>query len=205
MSTFTETLAKICQEEYARFDNGKGKEWENPYSGYIGEYWQSINIKHLEGKTKTSAGIRPAWSAAFVSFCIRKAGAGKAFRYGQAHCHYINSAMLAADGGADDYGYLARDTKHYRPKVGDILCAGRSDAKRFDYETAKTIYVADSWYPSHGDIVVDVRDGEIRTIGGNVSNSVKMKIFSLNQNGYVRDRMISGKSYPWIALLECRL
>jgi hypothetical protein len=138
---------------------------------------------------------------------VRKAGAGDAFRYGEAHCHYTVKGMDALDQSDASYGYWARKSSTYAPKVGDIIVAGREYAKRYDYDQARLIYEADSFFPSHGDIVVAVEpeNDRVVTIGGNVTDNVQRKHFALKNNGRLRDRVISGREVPWIAVLDCRL
>lgn len=211
MTAFTDKLQNICLEEYQRWDNGAGREtWGRPqhakdYYLFVKEYWQSIGNNSLDGRTVVK-NTRPAWSSAFVSHCVKKAGAGSKFKYTEAHCHYVAKAMAAADGAGGNYGYIARRTNAYKPKVGDIVVAGREYAKRYDYDQAKLIYEADSFYPSHGDIVVEVFNDKIYVIGGNVIHNVGRKTLKLKANGQLRDRVdANGNSLPWIAILECKL
>lgn len=196
---FINELIDVCNAEYQRFDNGSGKEQNSPYSGFVGEYWQSIGI-NLSGDTVVD-GSRPAWSAAFVSYCVRKAGGGTKFKYSQAHCHYVNSAMIASEGGAAHI-HLARRAEVYQPKIGDIICAGREYAKHHTYDIARMQYVADSFYPSHADMVVAVSDNTVSVVGGNVNHSVQRKILRRKSDGTLEKRVSGSTSYPWIAVLE---
>jgi hypothetical protein len=211
MSAFTNKLVEVCLGEFARWDEGAGRETHGTDDGtgardyylFVKEYWMSIGNTQLDGRT-ISSGIRPAWSSAFVSFCIGRAGAGAQFRYGEAHCHYIQKSMLAADGTAS-HGYVARRAETFVPRVGDIVCSGREYAKRFDYDQAKITYIADSFYPSHGDIVVEVEPDHVRVIGGNVNNNVDDKRLPLNPDGTLMRRTVGGTPAPWIAVLQCML
>jgi hypothetical protein len=193
------SLVDVCENEYQRFNNGSGEEQSSPYSGFVGEYWQSIGI-NLDGSSVVS-GIRPAWSAAFISYCVRQAGGGANFKYSEAHCHYVNASMNASDGGAVHI-YHARRAENYQPKVGDIICAGREYAKQYTYDIAKMQYIADSFYPSHADIVTAVLDNSVSVVGGNVNDSVRRKAFKLKTDGTLERRASAGASYPWIAVLE---
>ncbi len=211
MPSFAERLAAICREERARFapagpdTPNNPVETRDPFFRFVKEYWSSIGLPY-DGRTIVN-NIRPAWSSAFVSFCVRKAGAGEAFRYGQAHCHYIERAMKAADDADASYGYWARRFENHPIKVGDIVTAGREYAKRYNYDEARLVYAADSFYPSHGDIVVEIDMANSRaiTIGGNLGNSVETRRVPLNPNGTLKPRMVNGTPAPWIAVLECRL
>lgn len=210
MSAFTDKLAAICLEEYARWDNGRGRETHGQdqagiakdYYLFVKEYWQSIGKQNLDGRT-ILGGIRPAWSAAFVSHCIRKAGAGTRFKYSEAHCHYIAAAMAVTEPPASTYGYRAERFETYRPQVGDIICAGRQYAKGYTFDQAKLVYHADSFYPSHGDIVVEMTPTHAIAIGGNISDNVDRKKLPLDANGRLLPRISDGKSHPWICVLRC--
>ncbi|HYI47791.1 MAG TPA: DUF2272 domain-containing protein [Allosphingosinicella sp.] len=212
MSQFTQALANICLAEFARWDNGAGKETQGrnqtgiakDFYLFVKEYWVSIGINNLTGRT-IQGGIRPAWSSAFVSFCERKAGAGARFKYTQAHCHYIAEAMKAAAGQNPNYGYVAKRANAHKPQIGDIVCAGREYAKRYTYEQAELIYQADSFYPSHGDIVVDVTATHAIVIGGNVNDNVDRKKLPLDGSGFLKPRVAAGATFPWIAILHCRI
>jgi hypothetical protein len=209
MTQFTDDLVEACKTEYQRWDNGAGREtWGRPqhskdYYLFVKEYWVSIGNNNLTGRTVVN-GVRPAWSSAFVSFCEKRAGAGDKFRYTEAHCHYINKAMLKASNPSNNFGYAARRPESYKPKVGDIICGGREYAAGYDYDQAALIYEADSFYPSHGDIVVEMTSSRAITIGGNITNNVDMKRLRLTDTGYLRNRInSSGRELPWVAILEC--
>lgn len=209
MTQFTNALVAACNAEYTRWDNGAGREtWEKRQHGkdyylFVKEYWKSIGNNQLDGKTIVN-GIRPAWSSAFVSFCVKTAGAGAKFQYTQAHCHYVKKAMEQANGTIGTFGYKAQRSDAYKPKVGDIIVGGREYALAYDYDKAALIYEADTFYPSHGDIVIDITATHVLTMGGNITNNVDQKRLKLTSTGYLRDRQTSsGKEIPWVAILEC--
>ncbi|MEQ1900483.1 MAG: DUF2272 domain-containing protein [Devosia sp.] len=203
MTVFSDQLAATARAERARWVGGA--EDQAPWRDYVGQYWQSIGIDDLRGDTVVD-GIRPAWSSAFVSFCVRKAGAGTRFRYSEALCHYVKAAMDAAS-GTGNHGFAARKYETYRPRVGDIIVGGREYAKAFSYEQAAMVYVADSFYPSHGDIVVGIAPDHsyVETLGGNVSQDVSGKRLALKADGTLEKRKSGTATYPWIAVLECLL
>lgn len=84
MSGFTYKLVDACRNEFARWDDGAGREtWGKPqhskdYYLFVKDYWESIGNNRLDGRTVVG-GIRPARSSAFVSFCMKKAGRGGGF------------------------------------------------------------------------------------------------------------------------------
>lgn len=209
MTAFTDQLVAVCKGEYARWDNGQGREsWGRPqhakdYYLFVKDYWKAVGNNNLDGR-KVVGNIRPAWSSAFVSFCMKTAGAGSKFFYTEAHCHYVHKAMEQASGAINGYGYAARKTSAYKPKPGDVIVGGREYAQSFDYAKAELIYEADSFYPSHGDIILELTPNYVLTVGGNVNDSVGQKRLKLTSQGYLHDRVnSSGREIPWIAILEC--
>jgi hypothetical protein len=202
MSDFTATLAAVCEAENQRFAGRT--ETEDPQFRFVGEYWQSIGI-NLNGQTVVD-GKRPAWSSAFVSFCVRKAGAGQHFRYAEAHCHYTMQSIRLAEGEANGHGYVAHRPEIYAPKVGDIIVAGRESAAGITYDQAKLLYLADSFFPSHADIVVKVREESVETIGGNITtDTVGRRIRRTGPGGRLKKLVVDGHERAWIAVLECLL
>lgn len=208
MSTFTQALVEVCRAELQVFKNGKLKEDHQDVYQRVGDYWRSIPVPGIDGRTKqkdSKGGLyNPAWSAAFISFAARQAGAGAAFHYSQAHCHYVEVFRKAA--AAPALAYVAVDPYTVAPKVGDIVCSGREYAKKLTFKQAALAYQADGFYPSHSDIVVqvDAAAGFIVTIGGNVDSSVKEKRLQISDNGRLLDRMDGPTSLPWLALLRCQ-
>jgi Uncharacterized protein conserved in bacteria (DUF2272) len=210
-SPLTEALLQECARHWILFRRGLAREfWESghqycskngheapaqptaacgevitadqDYFKLVGEMWRQIGI-NLDGKDRGQP-----WSAAFISFVIRKAGYTK-FRFAQRHSIYIQQAIGAresGDAGADYWGF--RLTEH-TPKLGDLVCQWREVERTYDF--AKT---HDS-YKAHCDVVVELRDDHtIRTIGGNTSNAfgtksadtVGMKSFRLDSDGFLR-------------------
>lgn len=211
MSDFTENLIEECRKENEFFGFGKLKEDDSLVFNRVGDYWKSIGIKGIDGRTqiKSSKGkpYNPAWSSAFVSYVVKAAGAGdNAFTYTEAHCHYIESSRKAAASG-NTSAYFAVNPYSATPTVGDIICAGREYAESLTFEQAELAYKSDSFYPSHGDVVISVNQerGYILTIGGNVDNSVNQKRLLLSEEGILVDRSDGKDFLPWLALLRCRL
>jgi hypothetical protein len=209
MSNYTEALIRIAKTELNTFKNGKLLESDKSVYERIGTYWESIPVEGIDGRTKmkNSKGklYNPAWSSAFISFIVREAGAGQGFKYAEVHCHYIEAARKAAASNNGASSYFSVDPYSDMPAVGDIICAGREYAKEYDFKQAELSYKADSFYPSHGDVVVEIRLNErvLIAIGGNVSDSVREKQIPLSSSGKLIDREDGNKMLPWLALLKC--
>jgi hypothetical protein len=211
MSAFTDRVAQQCLTEFARFNNGKGRETKDPFAGFVGEYWNiGLNNKNIDGRTtfedKKGKPFRPAWSAAFISFIMRKSGAGNAFFYHEGHIHYVVKAIRDAKAGAD-VKFLGRDPKTQVPKVGDLINAGRGVAKSVTFKTVLAEYGKKevdkgNFLPSHSDIVIEVNMAKkkLTTIGGNVDvDTVGKKTWELKDDG----TLVKGPSL--ICVIECLL
>jgi hypothetical protein len=125
-------------------------------SAQIKRYWQDLGFDF--------PGVKTAWSAVFVSWCVKKAGAtGKEFAFAAAHAKFVKAAIQNALKAVGVFRGLQID--QYAPKVGDIVQNNRSGNK-FTYDFART----HSAYESHSAIVVEVgldHDGHyLMTIGG---------------------------------------
>jgi len=211
MTAFTEKVVKQCLTEFTRFKKGRGRETEDPFAGFVGEYWTiGLKKKNIDGRTtfQDSDGrpFRPAWSSAFIAFILRQSGAGGAFFYHEAHIHYVVKAIRDAKAGTDAK-FLGRDPRIYVPKVGDLINAGRGAAKGVTFATVLGKYGKKevdkgNFLPSHSDIVIDVdsKKKELTTIGGNVEvDTVGRKTWDLKSDGTL------SKGPSLICVIECLL
>jgi hypothetical protein len=211
MSNFTEAVVANCKNELLRFERGKLPEEDAKVYRRIGEYWRAIPVQGIDGRTKVKDKkgnlYNPAWSSAFISFIARTSGAGAAFHYAEAHCHYIEHGRQAASSSSTSAGYYAVDPYSIVPNVGDIVCAGREYAAQLSFKQAALAYKADRFYPSHGDFVVEVNrnQGYIITVGGNVGSSVREKRLLLSSSGRLVDRTEGSQVLPWLAVMRCRI
>jgi hypothetical protein len=135
-----------------------------------------------------------AWSAAFISYVMRIAGAGNRFPYAASHADYIDAAVLGQSAVL-----RAHSIDSYAPKPGDLICTGRGNASglRFADLPAPS-------FQSHCDIIVSATATLLTVIGGNVDDAVTEKHVPLSANGTLAG--IDGKPvdtrYPWLVVLE---
>jgi hypothetical protein len=123
------------------------------------------------------SGELPAWSAAFISYVMTQANVN--FLPNAAHTGYLNSLR------SNTYFQLL-DPINTPLKIGDIIVANRTvngvkNNQRFTSNPYQGF--------SHGDIIVSISGNTAQGIGGNVSNTVFKKNFSLS-NGIVLNRDI---------------
>ena len=169
----------------------------------VGEYWwEGMNAGTPEarwaGKYNAQGKIFPvavngqyAWSAAFISYVMRMAGAGSAFPYAASHSHYINYAARAAEGNIAHPLLIAENPATYAPRLGDLACFGRDNARSLTFADLPT----KSNFPSHCGIIVGGRPGQIDMIGGNVQDAVVLEHVKADSQG-----RLTGKY--WLAVLR---
>ena len=168
----------------------------------VSDYWWSsqdygnreggFGSRYTEGGTAIN-GTPVAWSAAFISYVMRAAGAGTGFPYTPLHADYINAA-------ARGEGVLrAERPETYAPRSGDLICAGRLAARRLKFEDLPS-----GRFFAHCDLVVSVVPGQLSVIGGNVSAGVTMKHVPTTPAGMLADasgQVVDGR-YPWFVVLR---
>lgn len=228
MSTFTDEVVRICNEEKEKFGNGAKKEWMDDVYKEVGKYWDQLATdptykdwagyngkKHIEfdskgipKKPKERYNKNQPWSAAFISWVAHEAGAKDAFSYAPSHSLYIVKALKEGKkveaGKTSTAKFIARRHKKYTPKVGDLIACERvpkADPTFDDYPS----YVAAGKYQSHCDFVVEVGASAVTTVGGNVSDSVKTKTWPLDSKGRIGNADPVEKSKKVICIIECLL
>jgi hypothetical protein len=179
----------------------------------VGEYWWlGLNAGSAEsgwtGKHDGQGAVFPsdvdgdyAWSAAFVSYVMRIAGAGRRFPYSADHADYINAARRVSLGETKRWVVSAERVQDYAPQAGDLVCFGRGSARGLRYEDLPTAQL----FTSHCDIVVDTSvPGRIAVIGGNVEDSVTMNYVPVTADGRLAgpDGTVLDTRFPWMAVLR---
>jgi hypothetical protein len=142
-----------------------------------------------------------AWSAAFISYVMRIAGAGRRFPYSADHAAYINAARHVSLGETSSWLVSAERVQDYAPQPGDLVCFGRGKAKGLRYEDLPT----PALFTSHCDIVVDTATpGQIGVIGGNVEDSVTLNTVPVTADGKLAtpDGVVLDTRFPWMAVLR---
>ncbi len=172
-TSFQKKLSTAAQQQFDKYR--WLRENQEPLASQIKEYWTEIGLAF--------PGVNVAWSAVFVSWCVKKAGATPAeFRFDPMHSQFVFKAI--ANTSANSGVFRGHPVSGYVPKLGDILHNNRA-GKTFDFAYAKS----HNSYESHSAIVVEVgvdnKGRYLRTIGGNESDSVGMKEVRLNAYGSV--------------------
>jgi hypothetical protein len=134
-----------------------------------------------------------AWSAAFIDYVMRMAGAGRRFPYSPTHSDYINAARRSSN-----WAISAQPPESYAPQRGDLICMwrGRQPIVYANLPTGR--------FQGHCDMVVAIRPGSLDVIGGNVENSVSMRHIPVTANGYLAnpDGTIVDPDHPWFVVMR---
>ena len=120
-----------------------------------------------------------AWSAAFISYVMRMAGAGNGFPYTETHADYINAARRHEMGEEPGIVLTTERMDLYAPQRGDLICYWRG-RRAITYDDLPA-----GRFGGHCDIVVEIKPGELDVIGGNVDNAVAMKHIPATADGHL--------------------
>ncbi len=155
-----------------------------------------------------------AWSAVFVTDCVRSAtielglehdtGGGNhvgneaLLRPAQGHAAYVMEAHRRATANPPEFGYHAFRVDARKPQVGDIIIMDRRHGDGMgdppeegeevigvdDVRTFDEIPTFDG-PPLHGDVIVEVLEDRVETVGGNLGASARRRHFPLTDAGFL--------------------
>ena len=151
------------------------RECDSVYRDRVGDYWKKGTGKNLDCCDR---GV--PWSAAFISFIMKKSGAGKYFTYSSAHTDYIRDSVKNRKSNRKS-PFKAYKLSEKPVELGDLICYSRQN--NVNYDTTGS-------YKSHCDIVVKVnkRQGFAEVIGGNVTDGVTKRVVKVDGKGVLIDR-----------------
>jgi hypothetical protein len=171
--------------------NGGVHETQEPMASRIAEYWALVGRPEWDGRSD-----KP-WSGIFVSWVVDRAGVPRSdFTPSGRHAGFL--APLLDDqlnGGARRF--VVHDWRGRAPRAGDLVCSGTRHAPPRDAAELRSSVDREA---AHCDVVVDVRGGFVRAIGGNVRDTVTMSLYPLERGGTLAE--IRGR--PWFAVVEKR-
>lgn len=187
-TAFANRLAGIAQEQHTRFH--MMDEADAALCRQIRKYWTDLRL----GFTSC---VTVPWSAVFVSWCVKQAGAtGSEFKFAAGHSVFVHQAIKNAMDGVGVFHGL--DISVHPPDIGDIIQNNRGGTT-FDFAHARR----NQRYQSHSAIVVEIgrdsRDGRFAvTIGGNEGNSIRRTVVPLTSAGFIKPRT----SNPFISVIK---
>jgi hypothetical protein len=86
-------------------------------------------MMNMATKSTRAATTYYAWSAAFISYVMRTAGAGARFPYSPSHYVYINIAKEMKLSRTSGWVVVAEPVDEYAPMPGDLICYSRERYK----------------------------------------------------------------------------
>lgn len=191
MSTASPYVQKLVATASAEFDNfHEFDETDPPLLARINFYCDQIGIQRPDSIEDFP------WSATFISWCVKAAGASlQEFKFSPTHAVFVKAAIANAD--AESGVFRARPVDAHAPKVGDIIHRNRNGG-RITYKQARTR----SNYQSHSAIVVELIESNgakfAVVIGGNEGNSVRRQRIALGTDGRIRQ----SENNPYISVIE---
>lgn len=137
---------------------------------------------------------RFAWSAAFVSYVMREAGARDAFPYSASHWEYVDDAFAQKPG----VQLRTERPEAYAPQPGDLICIGRESARGIRYDDLPARFAG------HCDLVVGTEPGALTVVGGNVNDAVTMKHVPVTDSGTLAtpDGAVVDPRYRWFVVVR---
>lgn len=177
---FMQEVVRIAKQELARWGNGAKKETDTSMTPVLKDYYKTgINrtVSDTDLRSPTWQENNP-WSAVFISWVLRKAGAGSYFKYSAAHWVYVADAKNKRQNNDWNSVYWAYRVTERKPQLGDLVCNSRAGSG-LNYDNVQ------NGGSSHCDIVTDVYQDRVIVVGGNVNNSVAQKTIYLNNSGFI--------------------
>lgn len=177
ISPEVDALVEAAGAEYKDFQFGTRHETHPDSKTRIKAYWLSF--------ASTAQPVSEPWSAAFISFIVKKAAIAKSFEFSGRHTDYLSDSKRAFLAGDATRAYWAVRLDQQPLRVGDMVAAYRTGGvcgtKVRSYDSLPGDFC------SHCDVVVAVREGKASTLGGNVSNTVKLTEVALTADGRASD------------------
>ena len=151
----------------------------------VATYWRGSGLAGgcgSAGAACRSFVVDTPWSAAFVSWVMRQAGI-PGFTASSRHVDYVRAAARASSG---PYRLVA--PQQAPPAAGDLLCYVRGQPRAMGHPGLLGILGRDAaGLPMHCDIVVAAQDGMAWLVGGNVQQSVALRMLRLDAQGRFAD------------------
>lgn len=132
------------------------------------------------------------WSAAFVSWVMRRAGVA-GFATSSRHVDYVRAAWQASTRSP----YRMAAPEDAAPQPGDLLCYIRANARTLGHDGLVERLDGNADLPMHCDIVVAATPGEMAwLVGGNVQQAVTLRMLRLDAQGRFADLPLRDGSSP---------
>jgi hypothetical protein len=167
-------IVELAGAEYKSFLFGTRHETHPDSRGPIEKYWLSFS--------SSAQPVSEPWSAAFISFLVKNTHLEQRFALAGRHTTFLSDSKRAKLASDTSRAYWAVRLSERRLQVGDLVGAFRTGE---DCGSAIRTYESlPGDFCAHTDLVVAIRGGKAITIGGNVSNTVKVTEVPLSATGH---------------------
>lgn len=196
-AAFRDRLVALALQEYGRWHPGGAsrRETDAEMHGVLKDYWMT-GPGLSEGAAENAIARRTAWSAAFISWLMRQAGAGQFFRYASAHTVYCAQAKRNRLNNDLNNPFWLYRVAERAPQVGDLICNARQQSG----VTFDNVDDGQSRF-SHCDLVAEVQPGQLVVYGGNVHDNVDRKTIRTDPQGFL---LLDGTQQHYYAVLALR-
>ncbi|HEV8544244.1 MAG TPA: DUF2272 domain-containing protein [Verrucomicrobiae bacterium] len=181
VATLRTQVVAMAEREYGEWHNPDLTETMPAGRTLVSKYWRGGVRRTVSDGDLASTTWQDAnpWSAAFISYVMREAGAGSEFPYASAHAAYIRAAI---DNRLNQVRSIFQGFRLVERalELGDIIARSREHSGA-TYDTVRRGML------THCDIVTELEpaSGVVRAIGGNVHQNVDRKTLSMDTDGHL--------------------
>ncbi|MEH2529754.1 hypothetical protein V1277_003871 [Bradyrhizobium sp. AZCC 1588] len=160
-------IALTEMEMFARKAGATIVESREPLRSRVLEYFDLVGRPDITDPSATP------WSAAFISFVLKTAGASPTeFPISPNHSRYILAGLTNRVANRMNASIVYFDRNERAPRVGDLIGFSRTASVRNRADLERLL--PDTFFPSHTNLVIDVSPGKIKAIGGNLSQTINV-------------------------------
>ncbi|MFN9631338.1 MAG: DUF2272 domain-containing protein [Cyanobacteriota bacterium] len=183
--------------QYGRLMRPGRKEGDPGQWQRVATYWREGLLQDPpRSPAEVSSSDRP-WSAAFISYVMKRAGAGERFPYAASHSGTINEAIYNRQNESPNARLKGYRVTEYAPRAGDLLCAPRGwSVGQVTYDNAGRF----DFFPSRCELVIKATSTKLLTIAGDLFDSVTLREIQA-VNGRIHPRSLQ----DWLVVIQTNL
>jgi hypothetical protein len=185
------TLQDGTQRRVGRKEGDPGQ-WQRVIT-----YWQEgLQNNSVKERADVVSSDYP-WSAAFIAYVMKKAGAGDQFPYAASHSGSIKEAIYNRKHSRKNVNLIGHRVGEYAPRPGDLVCATRSWAiGQVNYDNASRF----DFFPSRCELVIRANPDQISTIGGDLLDAV-----TLHNSKAVQGKIAPEAAQDWLVIIQTQM
>lgn len=176
INPMVDRLIETVGKEFRFFKFGQQFEQHPLSQERIKSFWHSFQAD--------APPVSEPWSAAFISFCMKKADLNLSFKFAGRHTTYLSDSKIAKVNNDASRAYWAVKLSDRIVQVGDLV--GRFRTGGSCGTATKTYNSLPGDFCAHCDVVVAIHGATAIAIGGNVGNTVKVTEIPLTPTGRVQ-------------------